>query len=104
MKLQFSALALAIAISFTLVGCGQYEEGPLISLRSKADRIDNTWTVDYAVDADGDNQIDIQISYPLGGSSINSDETLEILKLTNTEFWVRDIDDDRLELHFAAQE
>lgn len=34
--------------SFSLVSCSKYEEGPAISLRSKKERVANTWKIDKA--------------------------------------------------------
>lgn len=42
---KLSILFAAFAVLF-LVSCGKYEEGPGISLRSKASRIDGSWKVE----------------------------------------------------------
>ncbi len=134
---------MAFFFAIGLNSCSPYEEGPAISLRSKSERIANTWKINYAVEADGDDKtadyaedvyildtdgnvtytfefatieitgtgtwaftnddenIRIDITYTLGGLSTESIETYEILKLKETELWIRDIDDDQLELHLV---
>jgi hypothetical protein len=42
---KLSILFAAFAVLF-LVSCGKYEEGPSLSLRSKASRIDGSWKVE----------------------------------------------------------
>ena len=145
MKLRNLSLLIACAFLFAagLNSCSPYEEGPAISLRSKTERVANTWRVNYAVEADGDDQtsdyeedrfildkdgnvtytfeiagtvftatgtwaftnddenIRIQTSFDFLGLPVDSDETYEILKLKETEVWIRDIDDDQIELHFV---
>ncbi len=135
--------ALAFFMAIGLNSCSPYEEGPAISLRSKSERMANTWRVDYAVEADGDDLTDsyaddtfildadgnitytyelvgtevtstgiwaftnddenvrFDITYEVFGLPINDIQTYEILKLKETEVWIRDIDDDQLELHFV---
>ena len=144
MKLRNLSFLIACAFLFAagLNSCSPYEEGPAISLRSKTERVANTWRVNYAVEADGDDKtsdyeedryvldkdgnvthtfdiagtvftatgtwaftnddenIRIQTSFDFLGFPVDSDETFEILKLKETEVWIRDIDDDQLEIHF----
>lgn len=57
----FSLIALFLAAG--LNSCSPYEEGPGLSLRSKAERVANTWRVDYAVEADGDDRTSDYSSY-----------------------------------------
>lgn len=145
MKLRNLSLLTALALFFAmgLNSCSPYEEGPAISLRSKAERIANTWRVNYAVEADGDDltenyaddsfiltkdgdvtytfevlgatvtglgnwaftnddeNLRIDVTYDVLGVPFNDVQTYEILKLKETEVWIRDIDDDQLELHFV---
>jgi len=135
---------LAAVIAFTLSACSPYEEGPGISLRSKSSRISNTWKINYAVEADGDDRTDdldddtyifsddggvsvtvtaggtsfsgtgnwtllnddedfrLEYSYSALGFTIEFDETFEILRLANDEFWIRDVDDDGIEIRFVT--
>ena len=48
----FKASGLAVLLAtFLFAGCGKYEEGPGISLRSKTARVANVWKIDkYTVD------------------------------------------------------
>jgi hypothetical protein len=42
----FFSLALGLTVTFTvLTGCKKYPEGPALSLRSRAARLENTWKV-----------------------------------------------------------
>lgn len=135
----------AFFFAIALSSCSPYEEGPAISFRSKAERLANTWSINYAVEADGDDKtsdysgdvylldkdgnititfteagttfeatgtwtltnddenIRIQSSYtvPVINLTISSDETYEILKLKENEVWIKDVDDDGLEIHFV---
>lgn len=45
-------LFLVFALSFT--GCGKYEEGPSFSLRSRTNRVVNTWAIDRVFIEDKD--------------------------------------------------
>ena len=133
---------MAFLFAVVLSSCSPYEEGPAISLRSKAERVANTWRVDYAVDDNGDQTAEfsgdtyifdkdgaatvnfnelgvdftatgewafsnddqnmrISAEYVVGPLTFTIDETYEILKLKETELWIKDIDDDRLEIHFV---
>jgi hypothetical protein len=51
MKTTTLMLALAILGSIGLSSCSKYEDGPIISLRSKKERIANTWRVEKAMDS-----------------------------------------------------
>ncbi len=135
--------AFAFVFAAALNSCSPYEEGPGISLRSKAERMANTWRVNYAVEADGDDRtadyaedvytldkdgnytvvfdvlgtsttatgnwaftnddenVRITATFDFLGLPQNIDETYEILKLAETEVWIRDVDDDGIEIHFV---
>jgi len=47
-------LALAILGSIGLSSCSKYEDGPILSLRSKEERIANTWRVEKAMENGSD--------------------------------------------------
>lgn len=49
----------AILLLVTMVGCKKYEEGPLLSLRSKNERVANSWRVGQALE----NGIDVTDQY-----------------------------------------
>lgn len=57
-----------VAATFVLGSCSKYEEGPLVSLRTKKARVANTWEIDRYVSADGEETQD------------NSDNTIEYTK------------------------
>ncbi len=48
---MFASLALVATVLMT--SCNPYEDGPLISVQSKAARIANTWVVASAIESDG---------------------------------------------------
>ena len=50
MKTSNVLAATAIILLATVVGCKKYEEGPLVSLRSKKERVANNWRVGQALD------------------------------------------------------
>ncbi len=54
MKATTLMLSLAIFGSIGLSSCSKYEDGPMISLRSKKERIANTWKVEKAMDKGSD--------------------------------------------------
>lgn len=50
-KLIISALFITLSTLFLFSGCKKYAEGPALSLRSKAERVANTWKIEnYKVD------------------------------------------------------
>lgn len=142
MKKFFSItiLTLAVGLSGMLSSC-KYEEGPFLSLKSRTERVSNTWQVESATDVDGndktsdydgitwtldtegnftvngdlagipysysgnwefsdsDANIRITYSYTVLGVSFSVDDESEILKLKEEEVWIKDLDDDRIELH-----
>jgi len=51
--------ALVIALAFIFSSCKKYEDGPAFSLRSKKERIANTWVIESAVR----NDVNITDSY-----------------------------------------
>ena len=55
-KLTSPIAIMAFVFAVAMTACSPYEEGPGLSLRSKASRIANTWQVNYAVEADGDDR------------------------------------------------
>jgi hypothetical protein len=84
MKMLKFAL-LASLLGFVLSSCTFYEDGPLISILSKKERVANTWVADEVIEADGDVVTDgydnwtwtfteggeATVSYPVLGSTIN---------------------------------
>jgi uncharacterized lipoprotein YehR (DUF1307 family) len=59
MRKLFS-LTIALGLIFAISSCKKYDEGPGFSLRSKAERVANTWKFDKVTEADGD---DVTSSY-----------------------------------------
>jgi hypothetical protein len=47
-------LLLALVISIGSISCSKYEDGPAFSLRSKTERISNTWRVEKAMENSSD--------------------------------------------------
>ncbi|MCK5856245.1 MAG: hypothetical protein KAG64_02080 [Bacteroidales bacterium] len=60
MKKIITLVVLATFVLFGTYSCKKYEEGPLISLRTKTARVANDWKLDKAIQ-DG---IDITSNYP----------------------------------------
>ncbi|MDX2284030.1 MAG: lipocalin family protein [Bacteroidia bacterium] len=125
--MKYLVMILLAAAGILLGGC-KYEEGPILSLRSREDRVANTWKVVSATDEDGKDVSDefsswkftfsldstAQLTYNLGSISANLNGTWEltesddrltinlgglfgtqeyiILRLTEDEFWVRDLE------------
>lgn len=54
MRTTTITVLLAFAGSIALSSCSKYEDGPAFSLRSKEERIANTWQVDKAMDSGSD--------------------------------------------------
>lgn len=48
MKIKNILLGGALLSLFVLPSCNKYEEGPGVSLRSKTERVSNTWMIDQA--------------------------------------------------------
>ncbi len=106
----------------------KYEEGPFISLRSKKERVANTWKIEKQIDEDGnttqpnnntkwtftkDGKVKINgteygkwefgdnketFILIIGIASNNSETEFTILKLKEKEFWLEE--DDGSETHF----
>lgn len=64
MKKIFSIAILALFSAALFTSCSKYEEGPLISFRSKKARIANTWKVEQALE-DGEDITDQYDQYEL---------------------------------------
>jgi len=64
-----------------LAGCGKYEEGPAISVKSKTARLAQKWYLEQTIEADGDietpspSQEDDYIEFQKDGTFIFSDGT-----------------------------
>ena len=43
-------IAALVLLNFTTIGCSKYKDGPIISLRSKTERVANNWKVGEAFD------------------------------------------------------
>jgi hypothetical protein len=130
-------MALVAAATFT--SCQKYDDGPFFSLRTREERIANTWKVEKAMNGDNDitssfEQYELKLKknrdatltaqYALGSLSFEfatsgtwdfenssedvrfdfendaADETYEILRLKETELWLREKDGD-LELRLV---
>lgn len=49
-----TTLLLAFTVTLLATSCKKYEDGPMFSLRSKTERISNTWRVERATDGGND--------------------------------------------------
>ncbi len=54
MKTNQITILLAAIIFFSVSSCKKYSDGPLLSLRSKTERVSNNWKVGQAYDGDSD--------------------------------------------------
>ncbi|MBK6830132.1 MAG: DUF5004 domain-containing protein [Flavobacteriales bacterium] len=112
-----------------LMGCKKYDDGPMFSLRSREERISNTWRIDRAMNGSDDvtsafDQYELRLTkahdasltatYTLFGTDFSfttsgtwsfenkdedlrldfedsdADETYQILRLKETELWLRE--------------
>ena len=124
-----------------LMGCKKYDDGPMFSLRSREERISNTWRIDRAMTGSDDvtsafDQYELRLTkdhdasltatYTLFGTDFSfttsgtwsfenkdedlrldfedgdADETYQILRLKETELWLREKGGD-LELQLVPQ-
>lgn len=147
----FAKLAVAALLigSVTVTGCGKYEEGPSISLRTKKARVVGEWelekilengvdkTSDYravvaseTIEFKKDETYTAAYSYTslLGGgtdsesgtwafasdkekfststteNNVTTTSTVDIIRLTNSEFWTKEVDGgDTYEYHYKAK-
>ncbi len=123
------------------MGCKKYDDGPTFSLRSREERISNTWRIDRAMNGSDDvtsafDQYELRLTkdhdasltatYTLFGTDFSfttsgtwsfenkdedlrldfedgdADETYQILRLKETELWLREKGGD-LELQLVPQ-
>ncbi|MBK6341931.1 MAG: hypothetical protein IPF41_04900 [Flavobacteriales bacterium] len=138
MKHHIHVMAALVAVT-TLASCQKYDDGPFFSLRTREERIANTWKVEKAWNGDSDitssfEQYELKLKknrdatltaqYALGTLTFEfatsgtwdfennsedvrfdfgndaADETYEILRLKETELWLREKDGD-LELQLV---
>lgn len=127
MQITRNTLLIALLFTFAFASCKKYEEGPVVSLRSKKERVANTWVIEKIIDSDGNEYQgsmvpDIETTYTKDGDVENEDgdkygewefgdskESLivkpdnggesesEILRLKEDELWLED--DDGTETH-----
>ena len=66
------SICLGIALMSTPISCKKYEDGPLLSLRSKKERVANTWKI-FAAYEDGqdvsDNYDQYEIEFDISGDA-----------------------------------
>ncbi|MGL5888752.1 MAG: lipocalin family protein [Bacteroidia bacterium] len=151
MKKVFASIAIVALLvgSVSVTGCGKYEEGPSLSLRTKKARIVGQWEVEKVME----NGVDVTSDYRavvasetiefkkdetftasttltslFGGAtdsqsgtwafaedkekvsssvtenSVTTTTTVEILRLTNKEFWTKEVDgSDTYEYHYKSK-
>lgn len=132
------ALSLLVAGSFVFIGCGKYEDGPGMSLRSKKGRLAGDWKVEKAtsttngtttdwtslfagyvltIDKDGSftetmNNISTNGTWKFSDdkmlliqtyTSSGNVDTMPITRLTNKEFWSKEVNGNTTdEIQFSA--
>lgn len=100
-KIMFLAIPLLI-----LGGCGKYEDGPAISLRSKEARVCNTWQVSSAMQNGVDKTSDFNAAFAGYLLDIRKDETYT---LSYSPFSIGQVNDqgrweftsDKMEIRFT---
>ncbi|MEO8069124.1 MAG: DUF5004 domain-containing protein [Flavobacteriales bacterium] len=141
MNTSTTRIVLALVLGTTIAGCKKYEDGPAFSLRSREERVANTWRIDRAMSGSDDvtsafSQYELRLTkdhdasltatYTLFGTDFSfttsgtwsfenkdedlrldledsdADETYQILRLKETELWLREKGGD-LELQLVPQ-
>ncbi|MCU0433868.1 MAG: hypothetical protein MUC87_10475 [Bacteroidia bacterium] len=151
MKKVFASIAIVALLvgSVSVTGCGKYEEGPSLSLRSKKARVVGEWEVEKVIENGVDKTSDYrtfiasetfefkkdetfttsqtltsllgggtestsgtwafasdkeQISTSVTENNVTTTTTVTILRLTNKEFWTKEVDgSDTYEYHYKAK-
>lgn len=103
-KIMFASLALVATLLMT--SCNPYEDGPLISLQSKAARIANTWVIASATDADGTDKTqsfsDDQWTFNKDGDATVSSTEAGVTLTFEGEWNLRD-DDETFQLTISGE-
>jgi len=106
MKKILSIAILALFSATLLTSCSKYEEGPLISFRSKKARIANTWQVEQALE-DGEDITDQYDQYELEMLDNNDASLAALYTLADLTFeyetdgtWSFEDSKEQLELDF----
>ena len=151
MKKVFASIAIVALLvgSVSVTGCGKYEEGPSVSLRTKKARVVGTWEIEKVMENGVDITTDIRaviasesiefkkdetftasqtltslfgggtdsqsgtwafasdkekISTSTTENNVTTTTTVDILRLTNKEFWTKEVDgSDTYEYHYKAK-
>ncbi|MFZ1686791.1 MAG: DUF5004 domain-containing protein [Flavobacteriales bacterium] len=129
MKISSTRILFALLAGSALTGCKKYDDGPAFSLRSREERVANTWRIDRAMSGSDDvtsafSQYELRLTkdhdasltatYTLFGTDFSftssgtwsfenkdedlrldledddADETYQILRLKETELWLRE--------------
>ena len=129
MTTRMTRTMIALVAVTGLMGCKKYDDGPMFSLRSREERISNTWRIDRAMNGSDDvtsafDQYELRLTkdhdasltatYTLFGTDFSfttsgtwsfenkdedlrldfedsdADETYQILRLKETELWLRE--------------
>jgi hypothetical protein len=85
MKAKIILLSIATAILITINGCKKYPEGPVISLRTKTERVANNWKVAQALDNGNDVTSDY-IKYELALTKTGSASLTAKYKILGIDF------------------
>ena len=95
-KLLF--LAMVTGLMAGVVSCKKYEDGPLISFRSKKARLVNNWVIDKVYNKG----VDVTAQYPKDSElDINDDQTYSVVSngVTATGKWA--FSDDKTQLYMT---
>ncbi|WP_306643352.1 hypothetical protein [Sanyastnella coralliicola] len=85
MKTKILNLLVIATIMLSITSCSKYEEGPVISLRSKTERVANTWVIEKAYDG-GEDVTDNYDEYIIQFLSNGQSSLAAIYELGNIQF------------------
>jgi hypothetical protein len=84
--LELTTLLLAIGLIFGSTSC-KYEEGPILSLRTKKDRIAGDWVIEKTIESDGTEDTDwdgVEVTFDKDGTG-KSSYTYTIFGVSTTQ-------------------
>lgn len=99
-KLQLRLL-LFLFVAGLVSACGKYDEGPNLSFRSKNERVQNTWDVEFVYDNEADvtaRYVDFELQILEDGSIVITNKDVNDSTTTQNGFWT--FIDDKCGLRF----
>lgn len=106
MNLSKTPILLAMGVGLFISGCNKYDDGPAFSLRSREERIANTWRVENAMEGTNDvtssfTQYELRLTKD-HDAALTAEYTLGIITFTfeTTGTWDFENNDEDLRLDF----